>query len=251
MREQPVAKKNPKNLERRELVEKMRQDQARKERTRSLAILGVCVLIVAGLIGTAGWKAWEDHQDQQALEGTDINKLGVAQSAASCDAIKTTDTDKSQSHIDDQPIPYTDAPPSFGPHRSSPAPFGRPFYTDDRPEVATLVHNLEHGYTIAWYDETAAKDTDEMAALETIADKYSRGDQNRFIAAPWTGADGSAFPDGKHVALTRWSADAAAPADGAKQKGNWLYCGSVSGAAISSFVDKFPYEQSPENIPVG
>ncbi len=246
-----MAKKNPKNLERRELVEKMRQDQARKEKTRSLAILGVSILIVAGLIGTAGWKAWQDNQDQKALEGTDINKIGATQAAASCDPVKSTPTDGKQTHIDDQPIPYADAPPSFGAHRSTPAPFGRPFYTDDRPEVAALVHNMEHGYTIAWYDETAAEDKAQIDALETIADKYSNSDENRFVAAPWTSADGSPFPDGKHVALTRWSADAKAPTDGAKQKGNWLYCGQVSGEAISGFVDMFPYDQSPENIPVG
>lgn len=247
-----MAKKNPKNLERRELVEKMRQEQARKERGRSLLILGVCVVIVAGLIGTAGWKAWQDHQDQKAIDRADIGDLGVTQAQASCDPVKSTATDKNQSHVDDQPIPYGDAPPSFGPHRSSPAPFGRPFYdSQDRPEVATLVHNLEHGYTIAWYDDTAAKDKDEMAILESIAEKYERSKQNRFIAAPWTSADGAVFPDGKHIALTRWSADADAPTDEAKQKGNWLYCGAVSGEAIGGFVDKFPYDQSPENIPVG
>lgn len=246
-----MAKKNPKNLERRQLVEKMRQDQARKERTRSMAILGVCVLIVAGLIGTAGWKAWQDHQDQKALEGTPIADLGVTPAAASCDPVKTTPTDRTQTHIDDQPISYETAPPSFGPHRSSPAPFGRAFYTDDRPEVPTLVHNLEHGYTIAWYDETAAADKAAMDALEEIAEKYSRSDQNRFVAAPWTETDGSPFPEGKHIALTRWTADPEAPGDVAKQEGNWLYCGSVSGEAIGDFVDQFPYERSPENIPVG
>ncbi len=247
-----MAKKNPKNLERRELVEKMRQEQARKERTRSMAILGVCILIVAGLIGTAGWKAWQDSQDRKELAGTDIDKIGVAQPQASCDPVKSTASDGAQTHIDDQPIPYGDAPPSFGAHRSSPAPFGRPYYTsDDRPEVATLVHNMEHGYAIAWYDETAAEDQDQMDALRTIADKYADSDKNRFIAAPWSASDGSAFPDGKHVAVTRWTADPENPGDAAKQKGNWLYCGQVSGEAISGFVDQFPYDQSPENIPVG
>lgn len=247
-----MAKKNPKNLERRELVEKMRQDQARKERARSLGILGVCVLIVVALIGTAGWKAWQDHQDQKELEGTPIADLGVARSAASCDPVKSTPTDKNQTHIDNQPIAYGDAPPSFGAHRSSPAPFGRPFYDDgDRPEVATLVHNLEHGYTIAWYDATAAADQAEMDALEEIAEKFSRSDRNRFIAAPWSGTDGNPFPDGKHIALTRWTADPSDRANEDKQKGNWLYCGSVSGEVMSDFVDQFPDEASPENIPVG
>lgn len=246
-----MAKKNPKNLERRALVEKMRQDQARKERTRSMAILGVCILIVVGLIGTAGYKAWQDNRDQKALQGTPVDELGVSEAAASCDPIKTTETDKNQSHIDDQPLSYADAPPSYGPHRSAAVPFGRAFYTDDRPDVANLVHNLEHGYTIAWYDDTAAADPAAMEALETIADKYARSDQNRFIAAPWTSADGGEFPEGKHIALTRWTADPAAPGDEEKQKGNWMYCGDVSGAAISTFVDNWGYNESPENIPVG
>lgn len=247
-----MAKKNPKNLERRELVEKMRQEQARKEKTRSLAILGVCVLIVAGLIGTAGWKAFQDNQDKKELEGTPIADLGVAQSAASCDPVKTTPTDKNQRHIDGQPITYGDAPPSFGAHRSSPAPFGRPFYTDaDRPEVATLVHNLEHGYAIAWYDATAAGDEVQMKALEEIAEKFADSDRNRFVAAPWTSADGGTFPEGKHIALTRWTAEPGDNANEDKQKGNWLYCGSVSGEAMSDFVDQFPDEASPEDIPVG
>ena len=38
----------------------------------------------------------------------------------------------------------------------------RKFYTeDDRPELEALVHNLEHGYTILWYDETIADDADD------------------------------------------------------------------------------------------
>ena len=32
--------------------------------------------------------------------------------------------------------------------------------TDDRPTLEALVHNLEHGYTILWYDETIADDDD-------------------------------------------------------------------------------------------
>ena len=54
----------------------------------------------------------------------------------------------------------TRLPPSgrTTPHRSQST---RKFYTsDDRPAVATLVHNLEHGFTLLWYDETIADDGD-------------------------------------------------------------------------------------------
>jgi len=51
-----VAKKNAKNTERRAMVEQMRAEQARKERMRSLAILGTCIVIVVGLLGVAVFK---------------------------------------------------------------------------------------------------------------------------------------------------------------------------------------------------
>ncbi|RNL63042.1 DUF3105 domain-containing protein [Nocardioides marmoriginsengisoli] len=229
------------------MVEKMRQDQQRKERTRSFAILGVCVLIVAALIGTASWKAIQSNNEKKERAAKAITELGKAAAAADCDAILTKPTDKSQTHISaPQPITYADAPPSFGPHRPAAAPFGRPFYgADDRPEVAELVHNLEHGYVIAWYDDTAAKDKAEMDNLKSIAEKYQDA-QERFIAAPWHPSDGAAFPEGKHIALTRWSADDKDQADESKQRGNWQYCGSVSGEVTNDFFKKWTNDQSPE-----
>jgi hypothetical protein len=242
-----VAKKNPKNVERRAMVEKMRQEQARKERVRSLAILGVSVVVVLGLLGTAVFAYVKDNHKKSVLNNTAITKIGATAAAAACDPIKTTPTDKNQNHIPEgTAITYADAPPAFGEHRPQPAAFGRPFYTaSDRPEVAQLVHNEEHGYTIAWYDTTAAKDKNEMDDLEAIAKKYQDSNE-RFIAAPWLSTDGAPFPDGKHIALTRWSADAAKPSDQAKQAGNWQYCGSVSGSVISDFFDKWSNNQSPE-----
>jgi cytoskeletal protein RodZ len=242
-----VAKKNPHNNERRAMVEKMRQEQARKERLRSMSILGVSVAVVVALLGVAVWRYVSDQQDKTSLASKKITSIGASASAAACSAIETKDTDHNQNHIPEgTAITYKDAPPAFGEHRPQAAAFGRPFYTAaDRPEVASLVHNEEHGYTIAWYDETAAKDKTEMNALEAIAKKY-QDDNVRFIAAPWTKADGAAFPDGKHIALTRWSADAKNPGDQAKQRGNWQYCGSVSGSVVSDFVQKWPNAESPE-----
>jgi hypothetical protein len=242
-----VAKKNAKNQERRAMVEKMRQEQARKERMRSMTILGVSVAIVVGLLLAALIPYLKDQKESNALAGKSISKIGATTSAAACNAIVTKPTDKNQNHIPDgTAITYKDAPPSFGEHRPTPVAFGRPFYAAaDRPEVGQLVHNMEHGYAIAWYDETAAKDKTEMNNLEAIAKKLQDEDL-AFIAAPWTTEDGDAFPDGKHIALTRWTADADDPTDQSKQRGNWQYCGSTSGSVIADFVDKFPHNESPE-----
>jgi hypothetical protein len=229
------------------MVEQMRREQARKERMRSLAILGASVVVVLGLLGTAVFAYVKDNHKKSVLSNTAIAKIGATASAAACDPVKTTPTDKNQNHIPEgKAITYTDAPPAFGEHRPQAAAFGRSFYTaSDRPEVAQLVHNEEHGYTIAWYVETAAKDKTEMDDLEAIAKKYQDSNE-RFIAAPWLSSDGDAFPDGKHIALTRWSADAGKPSDQAKQRGNWQYCGAVSGSVISDFFDTWPNNESPE-----
>ena len=241
-----MAKKNPKNTERRAMVEQMRTEQARKERMRSLSILGVCVLIVGALIGSAVFVAVKDSRDKDAAKKRNLANVGAAASAAGCDPILSKPVSGSAQHIDSGPIEYPDAPPASGNHRSVPAPFARYFYeADDRPEVATLVHNLEHGYVIAWYDDTLAADKTQLENLKKIGEKYNLN-QERFIVAPWTSTDGAAFPEGKHVAYTRWSADAANPGDATKQKSNWQYCGSVSGQVAEDFFKKWTNDESAE-----
>jgi hypothetical protein len=126
----------------------------------------------------------------------------------------------------------------------------RKLYSEgDRPELGALVHNLEHGYTILWYDETVADDADQMTELRGIADKFE-GTSNlrfKFKAVPWLESDGQAFPDDQHIAFTHWSIGGADqdPAGGG-QVGVWQYCSAVSGEALNDFMLKYPYMDSPE-----
>ena len=158
-------------------------------------------------------------------------------------------------HVDEtQQVEYPDAPPAFGSHWNvaglAPATFERKFYTsNDRPELESLVHNLEHGYTILWYDQTAADDDDMLNTIEGIADKFRSDADNfrfKFIAAPWTSDDGEAFPEGQHVALTHWSAGGDGETDTSKQEGIWQYCSEPSGAALEQYMLDYPYTDSPE-----
>src|SRR3954454_14554523 len=240
-----MAKNQRRDSERRAIAERLQKEQKRREQRRSLAILGVSVLIVVGLLAAALIPYIKDRREKSKLESTALANIGVSKSAADCDAILTKPTDHTQQHIPaPTPIPYKDAPPSFGPHRPSPAAFERKYYTaQDRPEVATLVHNLEHGYTILWYDETLAKDSEQLDAVKAISEKMT---DERFVAAPWTKDDGKAFPSGKHVALTRWTADAGNPGDEDKQRGNWQYCAGVGGAVGGDVAAKWPTAESPE-----
>ena len=127
------------------------------------------------------------------------------------------------------------------------APFERKFYTaDDRPEVEYLVHNLEHGYNLLWYDDTIAKDSDKLSAVKAIASKFEGTKlSDKFIALPWTSKDGKAFPKGTHIALTHWSAGGD-PSDVSKQQGIWQYCADPSGEVVTQFTKDYPYTDSPE-----
>jgi hypothetical protein len=244
-----VAKKNPKNVERRAMVEKMRQEQARKERMRSMTILGVCVLIVVGLLAAALIPYINDKREQSKIANTKVENLGAKASSASCDEVITKepkDTEKSGTpgnHVaTGTKITYAYAPPAFGPHWPNylTGPEIRDFYSpDDRPELERMVHSLEHGHTFIWYDDTIKSGSDEYKDLQAIADKYS--DSTTYVnVVPWKSTDGDAFPDGKHIALTHWTAD------GDKQTGVWQYCGKPSGEVIKSFVKKYPSTNAPE-----
>ncbi|MBB6628998.1 DUF3105 domain-containing protein [Nocardioides sp. KIGAM211] len=216
-------------------------------------IVGVCAAIAILIVAAAAFKPIKDWYDQRKFEGVALEKIGAPASA--CQKITTKKADGNQDHVPTgTPVDYTTAPPAFGAHWNeagvAPAAFARKLYTDDRPALESLVHNLEHGYTILWYDETAAADDATMREIKAIAGKFEGTDNLRFkfIAAPWTSDDenGKKFPSGEHIAFTHWSAGGAGETDTSKQVGVFQYCSEPSGAALKAFMLKYPYLDSPE-----
>jgi Protein of unknown function (DUF3105) len=247
-----VAKKSVKS-DRQAVIEEIRKKQKGADRRRGFAIIGVCSLIAVVILGLAIYPIIKRNMDLREFEGLGLEEIGAA--ASVCEKATTEPANGSADHVPyPQPVEYPEAPPAFGPHWNepgvAPASFTRKFYTsNDRPELESLVHNLEHGYTILWYDETAADDDDMMNTIEGIADKFTSDDENfrlKFIAAPWTSEDGEAFPDGEHIAFSHWSAGGNGETDATKQQGAWQYCTEPSGAALNAFMDKYPYTDSPE-----
>lgn len=243
-----MAKKNPKNAERKALVEKMRQEQARKERQRSMLILGACVVVVAGLLAAALIPYINDQREKNHLKSLALDKLGAVQSAASCDPVMTqTPQGQEVSGVNGNhvtigtKITYRFSPPAFGQHWPNflNGTERRNFWSpDDRPDLERVVHSLEHGHTIYWYDDTITPGSTEYKDLQAIADKFS--DDPYFNISPWKSSDGGAFPSGKHVALTHWTGS------GSKQAGVWEYCGKPSGEAVKSFTTTYPSSNAPE-----
>lgn len=242
-----MAKPN-KNKDRRAVVEQMQREQQRAEKRRTLAIIGAFVAVGLVIVGLGAYPVIMDAREDSKLGGQSLGSLGVAASAASCTEPVAKKAEGSADHRPEgQPPIYKDAPPATGAHYPTWAPMTRKFYTaDERPELGYLVHNLEHGYNILWYDETIAGDETKLAAVEAIAKKFPGTDfENKFIAAPWTSEDGSAFPDGAHVALTHWSmGDTNGNPEG--QQGITQYCQDVSGEVVADFVEDYPYTDSPE-----
>lgn len=237
-----MAKKNTRDHERRAVAEQLRKDQQRKEKLRSFAILGVCVVVVLGLLGVAVFTYVRSERDKAAAAGAPLAELGVSEAKASCEAPAEKAATGNNEHLTiGQPIDYPDAPPASGPHWGNFLQGSeiRSFYTvDDRPEKERVVHSLEHGHTVVWYDDTVTPDTTSYEQLRSIARKFD-GPTDKVIVAPWTSEDGGGFPDGKHVALTHWTG----PED---QKGVTQYCGAPSGAVLESFMETYPATSAPE-----
>ena len=84
--------------------------------------------------------------------------------------------------------PYGTVPAASGPHWSGPANWG--VYTE--PQVETqLIHNLEHGGVVIWYDPDAV-DAEQIAELERyVTTQVSSGISGRFrfIVSPWAGEE--------------------------------------------------------------
>lgn len=222
--------------DRRARIDALRREAQRAERRRTLTIVGVCGLVGLLIVGLTAYSlVSRNNSTVTAISGCGDVVVRAAEGSNVHEAPGT-------------PIDYPDAPPAFGSHWPDPAPFGQSFYTAaDRPEVEQLVHNLEHGYTVLWYDQSVADDPDSLAEVESIAQTF-QGRQDlsaKFIAAPWTSEDGGAFPDGMHVALTHWSASGSAAAPGQGQ-GDWRYCDRPNPAAVTDFMESFPYSDALE-----
>jgi hypothetical protein len=226
-------------------VQKMRAEAKAAERRRSLLIMGSVVLVALLIIGVAGY----EFARQKGAETGDLALVGAPASSAGCQPIVTKPASGNNQHLPEgQAITYPDAPPAFGAHWPVWAPMSRKLYTtEDRPDVEYLVHNLEHGFTILWYDQTIADDDAAMADLRAMAKHFpSNTDLNdKFLVAPWLSSDGAPFPEGTHIALTHWSMGGT-HGNPDEQTGVWEYCAKPSGSVVESFMADYPYSDSPE-----
>lgn len=155
-----------------QLLQQRRKAQQKAKRLRSLFMIGGLVLLVGGFLGLVTWNYIKP------LAGEEIPLL-----------------DDATAHVPEgsDPGPFSSNPPTSGRHYGIPLSAG--FYDEDNPVVQSpypegyLLHNLEHGYIIFWYncavlDESSC--TNLKLQIRTIIDDFQ---ENKLIGFPWPDMD--------------------------------------------------------------
>ena len=222
-------------------------EAARKKdaRNRTIRLLVICLVLATALLAYPVYLFVDDYRARNA----DLATLGVDAGGG-----RLRPGHGGSGH--GQPGPCRDrdqgdlpgVPAGLRPALPEPAAFDRKFYTMQRPPTGRAARaqpraRLHHRLV------PRRRTRQDIRALERIGKTFSGEDYNpedKFIAAPWAESDGGAFPDGKNVVLTRWTADPNDPADTTKQFGVRQSCTSVSGQAIKDFMAKYPVANSPE-----
>lgn len=232
-----MADKKRQDRDRRAKVEEMRRTEQARERRKSMLFITLAVVVGLGLIAAAAVPAYLKGRNDPVKKS--LASFGVSTAAADCGPVQDDPTTGGNDHKPDgTTVDYAQVPPSSGSHWGQGAFPAREFYTArDRPEMEQLVHNLEHGYTVLWYDDTikgkALDALKDIAVSARAKDPVSPG--QKFIVSAWDDAYGD-FPKGKHVALSHWGAE----------QGRRQLCGQVSGTVVNDFIEKFPAADSPE-----
>jgi hypothetical protein len=155
-----------------ELLQQRRKAQLKAKRLRSMLTIGGSILLVGGFLGLATWNYIKP------LAGEEIPHLEDA-----------------TAHVPEgsDPGPFSSNPPTSGRHYGIPLSAG--FYDEDNPVVQSpypegyLLHNLEHGYIVFWYncavlDESSC--TNLKLQIKAIIDDFQ---ENKLIGFPWPDMD--------------------------------------------------------------
>jgi hypothetical protein len=241
-----VPKKQTSQDRKARIAEMQKQEKARENRVRLIIVAG-CVAILLVLGAAIGYAVYDGRRNQPEVA---ISAIGVPASAASCDPVTKDKTTGNGEHVDPAAAPhvkYSTVPPTSGGHYSQPEVSDRRFFTAaDRPKMERLVHNLEHGYTVLWYDQKAGEA--KKAQLEELAQVANKTESasDKFIVSAWDTTYGE-LPAGKKFALSHWSAKPGTEQTAeVNQEGNRQLCGDLSGEVVKAFIDAHPRTASPE-----
>jgi hypothetical protein len=220
-RQTKAEKKEQGRLER----ERIQRSMAARKRNRTI---GIAVVVLAVIVaGVAAFALRSDEETSSGAVSPDqlLDRAEAAAKTAGCDQVQTiapyadiadpNDPNYSdQAHIaGDQPFTelpplstYPSIPPTSGPHASiPPGPLPAGVY-DSPPDLARVIHSLEHGAAVVWYAPAASgPDLDELKAFYDQRLSDALVGQDRVIVAPYDyPGEGGQLPEGVTMALSAW-----------------------------------------------
>ncbi|MGH8930353.1 MAG: DUF3105 domain-containing protein [Egibacteraceae bacterium] len=180
--------------------ERARQARARRNRILAFAAVALLVLAGVGVLVQRQLAARAAVEAERAAVAAKLVTLGCTQDTAQADlgGGNHLDIQGPENVVVNPPeAVYPDRPATSGPHLSSVVKTG---VYDTLIDERVLVHNLEHGYVIAYYAQSAP--ADQVSALKEWGTAQIDGDFPKLIVAPWTG---DAMPEGARFAYTTWN----------------------------------------------
>ena len=175
--------------------ERIAEAKARRNRLIAFALLGV---VLAGLVGAAIYDNRQDAAARLAEQEAAAAKLGDL----GCTPEENPE-DAGQGHLE-QAAMAESAPDTIYPERpaTSGTHFGNWVITgvyDQLIDERVLVHNLEHGYIVAYYDEGA--DEAQLTALKEYAQQRIDDNLPKIAVAAWDGD----LPGEANFAYAAWN----------------------------------------------
>ncbi len=205
-RQTKAARRDEARRKRIELERRM----ARARRNRTIAIVSAVVVVAA--IAVFALTRPEQRSATSARASTLLASAKTEATAAGCTDVQQIGPyqpeDQDRAHIGGDGGPaempalstYPSVPPTSGPHSGTPLAAG--VYASP-PPMDQLLHSLEHGAAVVWYDPSASGQ-----ALTDIQDFYRAADVgSRVIVAPYDYPDqgeAGSLPAGTGMALVSW-----------------------------------------------
>lgn len=218
--EQRTSRKLEDKQRRRLAEERKKQALKKAHRRRNLVTTVVALLVAGGVVALV-------ISDRNRIT-REIENYGVAEKEANCDEVQEQEI-QSAGHIDvgAPHEPYSTNPPTSGPHYNAAGlgPVRAGFYeeaTEAPPEG--VVHNLEHGQIVIYYNPDAPDDV--VADIELAV----KDEALATVATPWTQFE---KPD-TNLVLTAWGVSQA--------------CEQVSQAVVNEFRRAFQGIAGPEKL---
>lgn len=206
----PTSKKLLEKQQRRAAEEARRREQQKAARKRNLVTLVIAVVVLGVVVGLV--ISNRDGDDAAIAAGS------VSEREAGCTPIEEHEIE-GQEHVEVTPQ-YGTNPPTSGNHLQTPA---SPGFFEEAVDPGALVHNMEHGQIIFWYDPDAPDEV--IDTLEGVVDQEFEAS----LAVPWDEIESP-----HTFAMTAW---------GASQ-----HCRQVSQEVVDAFREQFQ-GKGPE--PVG